>query len=239
MNLTKPNSPYIKNVVGSGFKEFTTVSENGTLVSIPTACKEFVLDHHSLAVNEKPQMIIYGGQEAPPPPSLQQVLVYFSGKPKHVVNSEKLVHQFEDRLEIPHSLIYSTSFEYGYIFCGSLRWMIAPPMLSLYTLLIRLGYTVSDIDSIFTTKSLSATDDVILKSGGIEGIKKILKHGDKKIFGEDIKVNWPPNNTYIHAWGVGVFGGRKYLDPKNKQGYTHQLPNEIIPRWCEPGWCED
>lgn len=79
------------------------------------------------------------------------------------------------------------------------RWMQSPPMISLYTLLIRVGL-VHTIGEPFT-ETLQKVATGALKGymgedkdrlfSGMNGIKRILEIGDKKIFCKDIKSNYP------------------------------------------------
>ena len=88
-----------------------------------------------------------------------------------------------------------------YLFQASRRWLSAPPMLSLYSFLIRIGFCHQPGTSFATTISL-------IKSGMLKpyqpkdakwladiepAIYKIIKHGDKNIFYRSIKKNYPEN----------------------------------------------
>ncbi len=107
-----------------------------------------------------------------------------------------------------------------WLFEGSKRWINSPPMLSLYTLLIRLGFghTIGTpfektIDGICSgaIKPYQKIDVGRLKKCK-SGIKKILRLGDREIFDSKIKNNYPRTvltRTMHNTMGiVGFSSGR-------------------------------
>jgi hypothetical protein len=84
---------------------------------------------------------------------------------------------------------------------GSRRWMVSPPMISLYTLLLRIGFVhtigrpYEDTLINIITKHVAPYQNKDRKQliEAMDGIKRILKHGDRKIFHRDIKANYPAN----------------------------------------------
>jgi len=116
------------------------------------------------------------------------------------------INQIEDRIGIPRSKVrkcLNPCLNYHennvFIFQGNKRWIFSPPMLSLYTLLIRVGFAHK------TGKDYNLTIQD-LKSGNIKpyqskdtrwitevepALEKIIRVGDKKIFYKDINLNYP------------------------------------------------
>ena len=87
-----------------------------------------------------------------------------------------------------------------WLFEGSRRWIKSPPMLSLYTLLLRIGFIHEEGKSYKSTIKQVSTgaagayqeqDRSQLKYAQ-KGINRILKQGDRKIFFRDIRENYPP-----------------------------------------------
>jgi hypothetical protein len=118
------------------------------------------------------------------------------------------LHQIEAKLKITPTVavkcknppnLYKRSGVW--VLNGSNRWMNSPPMISLYTLLIRLGLvhkkgtsykkTIQQVISLEIGSYYG--DDSYQLSDAHETIEKILKHGDRRLFYRDIKRNYPPN----------------------------------------------
>lgn len=115
-----------------------------------------------------------------------------------------LVHQAERELDIPFSVIdrirnpQKAYQKTGmFLFSGDAAWMISPPMLSFYTLLIRLGVAhkvgepwLETIDFVASGKCKASTDSYICHCAR-KGIDRLIKEGFRNIFGDDIKKNYP------------------------------------------------
>jgi hypothetical protein len=84
---------------------------------------------------------------------------------------------------------------------SSQRWMTAPPLLSLYTMLIRCGFVHRAGDDYQTTLNNVAngtvesyqTNDKNFVNDSMPAIKLIMELGYRKIFYEDMKKNYPEN----------------------------------------------
>lgn len=93
-----------------------------------------------------------------------------------------------------------------YLFEGSGRWMIAPPMISLYTLLLRCGFVHKVGDDFDKTckeiidgklevgskgkRNAGCYDDIYLRDSQA-GIKALLEHGYARLFYKDSAKNFP------------------------------------------------
>jgi hypothetical protein len=115
-----------------------------------------------------------------------------------------------------------------WLFEGSKRWIVSPPMISLYTMLIRLGFT--HVQGLDFWKTLHAINDGNLTpyqsedgerlEESLGGIKRILEEGDRKIFPRDLKVNYPKGIRICdlhNELGICAFS----------KGYTESL----VPVW--------
>lgn len=141
-----------------------------------------------------------------------------------IPNCLDFIHQIEDRINIRQKTkIYECDnppkkYEKSGVWLleANRRWLASPPMLSMYTLMIRIGF-VHKKDTFFED-----TIDGLLK-GNINpyqnvdkarlkraksGIDKILRLGDKKIFHKTMKLNYPNINvTTMHEqFGIVGFG---------------------------------
>ena len=103
---------------------------------------------------------------------------------------------------------------------GSRRWMKSPPMMSLYTMLIRIGLVHNLGDSFKktlrsiksgSTKPYNWKEDKVgihidndrdFLRKGHRGLAKILKHGDRKLFFRDIKENYPRKNYHGYSFST-------------------------------------
>lgn len=114
-----------------------------------------------------------------------------------------------------------------WIVIGNKRWLKSPPMISMYSLLIRVGMAheggewEETVDAILKDKKKvyqSADKNNIVH--GINGIKRIIQEGDRNIFHKDIKENYKSSllsSTLHNHTGICAFS----------QGYTKSW----FPEW--------
>lgn len=101
-----------------------------------------------------------------------------------------------------------------YHLVSSARWQLSPPMISLFTLLIRIGFChragttyQETIDNIINGKRKPyQRDDQMLLESAKSGIDKILKHGYAKIFYSDPKRNFPSVSVGTMHSSFGIVG---------------------------------
>ena len=137
-----------------------------------------------------------------------------------------------------------------YIFEGDKRWINAPPMLSLYSLLIRLGLASEHNKSViktlvkFRTKQLKpynwkpdeettfgpspVYNDCDLLDLIWNGLLRILKYGDQNIF-----YHHAPNNYYVDALQFATCYDIAYrvVDDCGMHGYTNYDAETYFKRW--------
>ena len=104
-----------------------------------------------------------------------------------------------------------------FMFEASRRWLISPPMISLYTLLIRVGpsHTLGD-DCMKTLeavkdgqKNLACYADRSRISEAWAGIKKIMERGDRKVFPRKLEINYPNCEVGTMHNSMGIVGFSK------------------------------
>lgn len=176
-------------------------------------CKDFLHDVIYGALHEK-WFEIYKFRYNPsvdPTPCLDRIRLMitnskdnkFSDKIPIVVD---FINQIEEKLKIKKSIArkcknppeaYSKSGVF--VFEGSKRWIQSPPMLSLYALLLRVGFCHTINESFLKTieeiksgeiKPYQNKDKNLLKNSDL-ALQKILKIGDRKIFHRKIELNYP------------------------------------------------
>jgi len=125
---------------------------------------------------------------------------------------------------------------------GSPRWLIAPPMISLYTLMIRIGMvhtmgqkSMDTLNQVYerTLKPYNWKPDVEGKYGdvhedndadylknGWSGLSKIIQHGDRRIFHKYIEDNYKEK--------VGIY---KIHDFCGLGGFSDGSTKDHFPHW--------
>lgn len=205
-------------------------------------CKDYLQDTILSYIHSSPKEI-FGFSYDPaidPPLSLSETKILIANSKDYFLSSKILpclefVNQFEKEAKIPKTRIFHCKnppnkyIRCGiWLFKGNSRWMISPPMISLYSLLIRAGlnHTSGDnywdtIDSIIDGDKIpmQSMDKFRLQESKI-GIKRIIELGDKNIFYKDIKDNYPIN--------------LKLKDVHNKLGivaFSKGISKDFIPHW--------
>jgi hypothetical protein len=150
------------------------------------------------------------------------------------MNCLYFLNQIEDELGIKNTVARCAKSHKRYpkegvwLFIGSKRWMKSPPMISLFALLIRVGFshrigenfrnTIYDICE-NERDTYSKVDKFRLRTAKC-GINRILMYGDRKIFHRNIKDNFP-NSIDIH-----------YMHNKmGISGYSTNATKDKMPHW--------
>jgi hypothetical protein len=205
------NSNKILQIYNKGL-EFALVSNEYEQCHPFVWCKDFLHDVVFSTVHNK-AFDLYKFQYDPsisPKACLREtrVLVTNSKDKKlseNVYSCLEFLNQVEDRFKIPRTKLRECSncpkeYKYGvFLFQGNKRWLQSPPMLSLYTLLIRTGFSHLVGTSYLTTINMIKqghlkpyqSKDAKWLSDMEPAMYKILRLGDRKIFYKDIKRNYP------------------------------------------------
>lgn len=195
-----------------------------------------------------------------PPLSLDRVRILIANTldkdmESKIENVLDFVGQFEKRIHLLRTKAYkceTTPEKWKksgvFMFEGSSRWMQAPPMLSLYTLLLRCGFCHTkgeDFDktcnAIITGKispignkekrQSGCYDDIYLRDSQT-GIKAIVEHGYARLFYKDVKRNFPATlhaNCMHDRCGIVGFSQKK---TKSDIPYWYRLTD---PKVKKPG----
>ncbi len=142
---------------------------------------------------------------------------------KTIAPAIDILHQMESTLKLSKTIVFRVPnppreyIEKGlYLFEGDKVWMESPPMLSLYTLLIRLGAhhkignswekTIDEVSKLLITHPIDYKYyDQKICVGVMPGINKIINKGPTNLFGVDIKKNYPnveDKNMLHNSFGV-------------------------------------
>jgi hypothetical protein len=216
--------------------EFAMLSAKYEQLNQLVWCKDFMQDVIWAHVNQKP-IEIYGfkyNPEESPAPSIRRLRLLVTNYKDHEFgkrlqeNVLPLLHSVEDRMKMSRTVlekskkcppIYKKSGVW--ILDGSKRWLKSAPMLSFYTLLIRVGLVHDPADSLEVT--LNKIKDGKLKSyyddknrdkkmisDAIQGINKILIYSDRKIFNSSLDKNYKETcKVYTMHENCGIVGFSK------------------------------
>lgn len=212
----KPSAPNAKvlQIYSKGL-EYALVSKDYEQCHPFVWCKDFLHDVIFAAVHYM-WFEVYKFKYNPqydPLPCLDRVrLLLANAKDRHFAAKIPavldFVNQIEDRLKMKPTFARECWFPpEGYeksgvfMFEGSRRWIAAPPMLSLYSLLLRVGFVhtpgtpfMNTIKAVINadTKPYQRKDHRWLQTVA-PALEKILRLGDRRIFGAggDIKRNYP------------------------------------------------
>lgn len=234
--------------------EYALVSDDYEQVHQLVWCKDFMQDAIHGFLNKKLTQL-YGFTYDPkssPPISLKRTRLMVTNwkdpdfGDKITNRVLPLVHKIEDQLKMSHSVLERCSNappRYGrsgvWLLNSSKRWFKAPPMISFFTLLIRIGLVSNANDSLDniikkikdgSTPSYFSSDtsqDKTQVKGAERGIRRILEFGDRRLFHTKAKDNYPPlcstGGKYISIFtihdGCGIVS------------YSNNTTKHIFPHW--------
>jgi hypothetical protein len=234
--------------------EYALVSDDYEQLHQLVWCKDFVQDVIHGYLNSSLTRIYgfeYDPAKAPPVSMKRTRLMVTNWKDKEL--GEKLnngvlplLHEIEEKLGMSKSVLEKCSKvppRYGrsgvWLFDSSIRWSKAPPMISLFTMLVRIGLVREGDDDLKnhirkikegTVKcyySVEKMQDKGQVKRAEAGIKKILKHGDRKLFHTDIKKNYPPltnsGGKYISLYTIH--------DNCGIAGFSDGFTESNFPHW--------
>jgi hypothetical protein len=228
--------------------EYSLLSDNDHQCHPFVWCKDFIHDVIYASIN-KTEFKAYKFHYNPnlnPNPSLKKAKILIADSKdenfsKRINNVLDFLNQFENKIKIKPSTIKKCKkapeqYEKNgvYLVEGDKRWINSPPMVSLYTLLIRVGFShtikcdfLETIDKIKANKlqTYQKKDNYWLKA--IEpAIEKILNFGDQNIFLKDMKSNYPPKlkPNIVHN-KLGIIGYSNDIVKKENN------ISVVIPDW--------
>lgn len=252
-----PKSLKISQIPKDGM-EFAFVSEDYKQIHQLVWCKDFMQDAIFAFVN-KQAIEIYGFKYDPaldPPIFMDKTRMLICNwkdqefETKLLKNCRDFINQFETALGFEELTTFEKCLNPPpiyrksgvFIINASKRWMIAPPMVSLYTLLLRIGVVHTLNQKFMTTleqiqsgslkpynwkpdtkgkygNDHTENDADFLKNGWL-GMNRILVEKDTKIFHKKIESNYPEK---IRVYGIHENSGLGCFS----QGYT----KSNFPHW--------
>lgn len=241
--MEKPNSTHISQIYSSGLEfAFATKTEQCTDFVF---CKDFLHDCvyaklHGKKIN--PYSFNYDPKKNPIDLDNAYLLVTNSSDPKmkeKIDNCQDFLNQIEKKLRLFRTRILkcrNAPVSYKkcgvYMFYGSKMWLNSPPMLSLYSLFIRVGFCHTKGEDFMQTiekvrsgkKAPYQTSDASFLNNAKEGIDRILKLGYRKFFYKDIAKNYPADvdiSTLHNYFGIVGFS---QLFAKNALPSSSHMP---------------
>lgn len=205
-----PLKPQILQIYSRGI-EYALVSDCYEQCHNFVWCKDFLHDVLHASINERAIEIYRFKFNLKNPQPCQSKIRLLLANSKDKKFASKIpacldfINQIEERIKIKKTQVRECSsppenYKNGiFIFEGSRRWIQAPPMLSLYSLLLRVGFSHTLGDSFTTTiegiksgkiKPYQKHDRRWLDKIG-PALEKIFRLGDRRIFHKNIKANYP------------------------------------------------
>ncbi len=193
--------------------EYALVSDNYEQCHEFVWCKDFLHDVYYSTINNK-EFNLYKFSYCPyysPKPCLKEARILLTNS-KDKNFSQKIpavcefINQIEDELGMKKTTARICSappsgYEKAgiYIFKGDRRWIVAPSMLSLYTLLLRMGFVhkigTSYKETLASLKKRKLTPyqskDVYWFKCSEMAFNEILKNSDKSLFSRNFADNYP------------------------------------------------
>lgn len=212
--------------------QYSLVNKNHEQCTPLIFCKDFLQDaiHGSL---HNQQASIYGFTYNPktmPKLDMDRVRIVvvnnsdkkFSERIPGVID---LLNQAEKRLKMKPTAVYEVSNPPkayaktgAYFFSGSGMWLNAPPLVSMYSLLLRVGFShVVGVDLLKTLRGVAngkikqyQSSDQSQMAGALKGMERIFEKGYRKFFYIDTAKNYPKSasiGTMHGSSGIVAFSG--------------------------------
>jgi hypothetical protein len=208
-----PQKQNLNEIYSSGM-QYAMVSRVGELCTPFIHCRDYINEAIWATLHQKPASI-YGFTYNPktmPPIDLENIrLLLVNSQDKSLIekanNVIEFINQFEKHLHLDLSVAevvtdgIPNKYNGGLLIVGSGRWQEAPPLLSMYTLLLRVGFTHKIGDSWENTINnilngsvapYQKNDKNYLVSAK-KAIDDIMKIGYRPFFYVEPKKNYPEN----------------------------------------------
>jgi len=232
----------ISQVYSSGV-ESAFLTEKFEMIHQLVYCKDFMQDAIAGFLQNK-SMSIYGFSYSPKtclPIYWKKTRLLFTdctdrAMPNRIAGSKDFLNQVEKRLKMVRTQIYKVSDppkQYSksgaWVYDASPRWMISPPMISLYTLLMRVSLVHKQGDDFMKTvegvsagkiPSLQTEDQYQMKSAQ-KALGWILEKGDKKLFFKNAIDNYKDKPVSMMHNDLGIVS------------YATGCPKSEFPKWYE------
>jgi hypothetical protein len=232
--------------------EYAILSDNYELCHPLVWCKDFLHDiiHSTLTGKNFEIYRLKYNPNVNPKACLKEARILVANSRDNKMNKKidsclDFIHQIEDKLKITRTKVRkclnpSLSYNHNnvFIFQGHKRWIFSPPMLSLYTLLIRVGFA-HKIGFDYKTTIQYIKDGVIKPYQSKDSrwiaevepaLDRIIRIGDKKIFYKDMRLNYPSSmivDTMHNRMGIVGYAQDMVAKVTNNpvvMPYWHMLP---------------
>ena len=236
IDWTKDKSNKILQLYNKGI-EYCLLSDKYEQCHQMVWCKDYLHDVMYATINNKPIKIFnfqYNPKKQKIPSIKKTILCIADNKNKDLINEIEncidLLNKFEHKIKMKKSKFYlcknpSDNYKNGSVFVieGDKRWLASPPMISLYAMLIRIGFCHKKSNSIETTFTKIMTKkiktyqprDIYNFKSSINGMKLILDNDDRNIFFKNLKYNYPMEIDIlrIHNYlGISNFSAKFGMD---------------------------
>jgi hypothetical protein len=247
-----PKTKKLAQIANEGL-EYAFVSKDYRQIHQLVWCKDFMQDAIHGHIN-KSATHIYGFSYDPkldPPISMDRTRIMITNW-KDAEFGEKvqkrvlpLLHEVEDILGISHTVVEKCAKippRYGrsgvWLLDSDKKWMKAPPLISFYTLLIRIGMMRQEGDNLEETLrkfrdgevtsyySENRDQDKEQVEGAESGIKKILKHG-LTLFNRTMNANYPKVQNAKGKW-VSIY---TIHDRAGIVAFSRKTTKDLFPHW--------
>lgn len=246
-----PKNSSVSQVANEGL-EFALISDEYKQIHRLVWCKDFLQDVYHGYFNDKVSKIYgfkYDPKESPHVSTDKTMMIIANWKDKQLGDKIKnnalpLIHEVEQKLKISKTKVEqcaNTPLRYRksgiWLLTGSKRWFKAPPMISLYCLLIRMGLVRQEGDDLATTiqkikdggimsyYSDDKNQDMYIIKKAEKGIKRIFEHGDRKLFHLDPKLNYPSN---VNGKEVTTYSIHEH---SGIVAYSEGRTSSLFPHW--------
>ena len=231
----------LQQAIGSGL-EYAFISADYKQCCPFVLCKDFLHDAVYNRVHGTKKSI-YGyhcsTKEGHPPIDLDKTRMVLANSSdrkmrEKIPNCLEFMHQIEKELKMSlttarECLTPPAKYAAGgvWLFESTKRWLAAPPMVSLYSLLVRVGFSHpigtpfrTTIDKIisYDIKPYQYEDRGRLV-GSKSGLYYIIKNGDRKVFYAEVKKNYPRVRIGTLHNDLGIMG------------FSRCSTKDIIPYW--------
>jgi len=218
-------------------------------VTVSMYCKDFIQDLIHGMVNNK-HISIYGFKFNPSKDDswdIDKIRILVFDPKKDISslasNTLNIVNQFEKRFGWEFTKAKEVIFETpsrkhpAVVFTGPSNWALSPPLISLYTLLLRAcliydkNKTLNDfLKDIKLNKSsiFYGSNDASYLYNAYSAIKNFLNYHPKQFFGDVLATNYPDNisTMSMHA-SLGIVGLGRAIDSKNET-ISKNFPHWIV-----------
>lgn len=210
----------------TGSIEFCLVSEKNEQIFAFVGCKDYLQDIVLSFIRNKPGTVASNYNIATSPKidlKKLRLLVLDTGNKfmkDQLPNSLDIIHQIEKHLKIRKTKIFEISNPKPtyknkvWYYSASRRWISSPVMLSFYTLIVRISFShekgipfKETLEKIIEKKIYPRLlIDQQRVHDGKKGIDRILKFGDKEIFYQNMKRNYPDVGLGTSHNNLGICG---------------------------------